>query len=121
VNLKPSKGIYWLILINGERLAIIVIYVILSILNYCGFKKIQNLDHDGWHKYEGNFFLSHILKKIGVGATQVLTMVIVIGLVLFFPFSDFWLGFFVGLFSLNLIYDSINFSRILDELTAEKK
>jgi len=100
--------------IKGEGFAIIFVYVLLTIINIYGFKKLSI-------KHESNFHLRYLFKKIGIIPTQILTIFLLIFFVVFFPLDSFIEGLFFGVFIFNLIHDYYTIMALINKKGEKNK
>jgi len=102
-----------------EQVSLMLLYAVLLILNYVGFKRIRKEEPEKWVEHEGNFYNRFLMRKIGL-VPSLLFSFILFGVVAFLvPFPNLLLGFLLGVLSFNVIHDFYQITIFLDEI--EKK
>jgi len=91
-----------------SKISIIFVYILLTIINIYGFKKLSI-------KHESNFHLRYLFKKIGIIPTQILNIFLVIIFVALFPLDSFIEGLFFGAFIFNIIHDYYTIMALIKE------
>ena len=92
---------------NNSIILLIAVYFYLTAINYYGFRKLKSKVKN-WYDYEGNFYLSFLMKKIGLLPTQITTFVFAVTMFLLIERAEpFLLGALFGFFFFNAIHDSV--------------